>query len=513
VKVKPWDFSQPVVIPSAPVDLWPSVNMGREVEYAPVGLTEKQSLGCVAEIIKTVKGLVASAPRDPETPQDVFTPVGRIYPELAVLLEIAGPTCVSPEALAWTHEAALSLLRTASSRLGDDGRATFAHTPSDYGDMLQSSAIAHSTGCHLNFHSHQPLNEAKLRQFASIASALNIVFGPGGLTCPPGGRLRICCDARADHVHQLFARSAHNLAPKPFFLLRDEPWADAPSYRLQIAAFGAPRSPVCSWLQAGLLQLAFRQVLMENAAPWPIDDPIVALRAAPDQLLSPAGLWRNWGRRPLTKLEVANKTIKWLSKLGMQQAPDEASAARIESMCMLAIDVAKANAAPSGGLPTAPSDIAIKTYLLNRIARMHGFADVSDLSTQYARYAVVDGSVGRALDAMIVVDALFHSTCDRYSTYEMAAREGVFLKPEFGRPLDIANSPQLPGGVARRDRVRAALLSARTGDKRISHCDWTGLTTENGRFIHLPNPWSGMAESEKCVEFTGMMLESGRRAS
>jgi hypothetical protein len=506
VKARPRGFSEPVVIPATPVDLWPSVNMGREVEFAPVGMTESQAAGRVVEILETVKGLIPNAPRDPQFPQDVFTPLGRIYAELTVLLEIAGPTCISPEAVACTYEAAFSLLRTAGSLQGPDGPAVFTHTPSDYGDVLGSSASAHSTGCHLSFHSHQPLDEGKLRQFASIVSTLNIVFGPGGLTCPLGDRIRICCDPRADHVSQLFAQSAHGLSPKPFFLIRDEPWAEAPAWRLQIAAFGAPRSPVCSWLQAGLLQLAFRQVLMEDATPWPIDNPIAALRAAPDELLYPSLFWGSWGRKPHTKLEVAIKTVKWLSKHGMQQAPDEATAARIESMCLLAIDVARANVISSDDLPTAPSDIAIKTYLLNRVARMHGFADVSELGRQYSRYPETGGSVGRALETMITVDALFHSTCDQYSTYEMAAREGVFVKPEFEHPVELADLPQLPGGVARRDRTRAALLSAGRDGQRISTCNWTGLTMQNGRVIHLPNPWSGMAVSEMPVGFMGTTL-------
>lgn len=487
--------------------------MGREVEFAPVGMSEGQAAKRVVDVMGRVRHLVPNAPRDPLVPQDIFTPVGRIYAELTVLLEIAGPTCISPEALAWTHEAALSVLRTAESPVADGEQGTFAHTPSDYGDMLHSSASAHSTGCHLNFHSYQPLGEEKLRQFASMISVLNIVFGPGGLSFAHGDRLWICCDPRADHVHQLFGGAAHNQAPKPFFLLRDESWAESPAWRLQIAAFGAPRSPVCAWLQAGLLQLAFRQVLMEHTTPCPIDDPIKALRAAPNQFLWPAGLWRSWRTRPLTKLQAAIKIIKWLSRHGMRQAPNEAAAARIESMCLLAIDVANANANPSNGLPTAPSDIAIKTYLLNRVARMNGFADVSDLGSQCVRYPAADGSMGRALDAMIVVDALFNSICDRYSTYEMAAREGVFVKPEFERPVDITDLSRLPGGVARRDRARAALLTAQTAGERICHCDWTELAMENGRFIALPNPWSGVAEPQRPLEFMGIVLESERRAS
>jgi hypothetical protein len=499
VTAGPRDFSQPVIIPATPLDLWPSVNMGREVELAPVGLGECQAAGRVIEILETVRGLIPNALRDPQVRQDIFTPVGRIYAELTVLLEIAGPTCTSPEAVVSTYEAALSLLRVANSRQPDDGKATFAHTPSDYADVFCSSTCAHSTGCHLNFHAHQSLDERKLRQFASIVCTLNVVFGPGGLTYPLGDRIRICCDPRADHVHQLFGSSAHNLAPKPFFLIRNESWAEAPACRLQIAAFGAPRSPVCGWLQAGLLQLAFRQVLMENAAPWMIDNPIEALRAAPDQPLSFSSHWAGWRRKPLTKLEVAIKTIKWLSKLGMQQAPDETTATRIESMCLLAMDVARANAIASDGPPTAPSDIAIKTYLFNRVARMHGFANVSELGRRYSQYRQVDSSAVRALEALITVDALFHSISDQYSTYEMAARTGVFVEPRFERPLEIADLPRLPGGVARRDRVRAALLSARTIGERIIHCDWTGLTMESGRMIHLPNPWSGMPELERPV--------------
>lgn len=501
------DFSRPIVIPSAPVDLWPSVNMGREVEFAPVGQTQEQAAKRVVEIMESVKRLIPSAPRDPQAPQDVFTPLGRIYPELGVLLEIAGPTCYSPEALAWTYEAAFSLLRTAGSPLCNGGRATFAHTPSDYAEVLYSSVVAHSTGCHLNFHCHQSLDQEKLRRFAGIASALNIVFGPGGLTRPSGDRPRICCDPRADHVQQLFGQSAHNIAPKPFFLLRDEPCAEAPASRLQIAAFGAPRSPVCSWLQAGLLQLAFRQVLMEDTPGWPIDDPIRVLRASPDQLFYPAGFWRNWPRSPLTKLDMAIKIIHCLRKLGVRLAPDEAAAARVESMCLLAIEVAKANAVPSDRLPVAPSDIAIKTYLFNRVARMHGFADVSELAGQYVQHPAVDGSVGRALDAMIVVDALFHSVRDAYSTYEMAAREGVFVKPEFERPLRIADLRQLPGGVARRDRVRAALLSEGTDGERVRQCDWTTVSMQNGRLIDLPNPWSGLAECRRRMRFMSMLVE------
>lgn len=503
----PSDFSQPIVIPSAPVDLWPSVNMGREVEFAPVGLTQKEAAGCVVEIMESVKRLIPSAPRDPQAPQDIFTPFGRIYPELKVLLEIAGPTCYSPEALAWTYEAAFSLLRTAGSQLCNGGRATFAHTPSDYANVLDSSAVTHSTGCHLNFHCDRPLDEGKLRRFAGIGSALNIVFGPGGLTCLPGGCLRICCDPRAAHVQELVGGAAHDQAPKPFFLFRDEPWAEAPASRLQVAAFGAPRSPVCSWLQAGLLQLAFRQVLMENTTPWPIDDPIWVLGAAPDQLLYPAGFWRHWTKGTLTKLEAAIKIIHWLREHGMRQAPDEAAASRVESMCLLAIKVAKANAMPSEGLPVAPSDIAIKTYLFNRVARMHGFADIWELEAQYAQHPEVDGSAGRALDAMIVVDALFHSVCDPYSTYETAAREGVFVKPEFERPIRIADLPQLPGGVARRDRVRAALLSAGTDGERVRQCDWTSVAMQNGRFIDLPNPWSGSAKCGRRVKSVGVMVE------
>jgi hypothetical protein len=102
------------------------------------------------------------------------------------------------------------------------------------------------------------------------------------------------------------------------------------------------------------------------------------------------------------------------------------------------------------------------------------------------------GCQGAKLDDEEDVDQTDFSVFQRCLHGEMATREGVFLKPAFEQLVEIADLPRLPGGVARRDRRRAALLSAGTNGERISRCDWAGLTTEIGSFIHLPNPCSGM---------------------
>jgi len=497
------DFAQPVMIPCAPTDTWPPVYVGREVEYTPLGLGGARARERVLGIIDAVKRILPHAPHDSQVPSDIFTPLGRMYVELTVLLEVASPTCLSATALAWSHEAAMAVLGRACTAPHPYGPVVLAHTPSDYGDLLGISRVARSLGCHLNLLSHRPLTLVELHHLATLISGLNVVFGPGGLSSTPNGRLRISCDPRADHVQQLVSQTAHDDAPKPVFIMRSESWAEGPAWRLQVAALGAPRSPVSTWLQAGLLQLALHQILLGRHPPIQVENVIDAFRCGPTGFVSLGATWPRWGRRRQTKLGLAVRTIQWLQENSMEQAADAAAAERIESMCRLAIDIARANAKPGHKLPTAPSDIAIKTHVLNRAAQLNGFSGVSELGSEYAARALDDRSLRQAVEALIVVDALFHSTSDRHSTYEAAARAGLFVKPRFEAPLDVEDPQRLPAGIAMRDRHRAILLGAPADQDRIGSCEWSHLTLASGRTIPLPNPWSGVAGLEP-VEAAGV---------
>jgi hypothetical protein len=443
-----------------------------------------------AQLIPSKPHFIFGRPHLSEIVCDFFTPIGRIYQEMHEFVEWAGPTCRSGEAAAWANEAAVEALGRVTLSIA--GRpVVLCHTPSDYNDRTSDGrGPPHSTGCHFNMLSPRQLDGDDALAFAAMVSPLNVVFGPGGLTWSAEGGPRLSCDPRAYHVGCFVSSAAHGERPKPFLLARHEPYARPPFERLQCVAFGAPRSPLSSWLQAELLPWALRAVLARQTPPWCVADPIAALRAAPDEPVSLKRTWRGQTKL-ISKAELAVETVSWLAEFAENRVVGPEAARRIACVHELSVQAAAALAAGTAQPPVFPTDIAIKRVLLDRAARSHGFADLSDIACTSAR-SPADPKVRAAVDALIVADILFSSPSRQHSTYELAARNGLFVRPRFEQPVDLRDLTRLPMGISQRDRVRASLLLDSSRRDSVRSCDWDHLYTSDGIVIQLADPWSDL---------------------
>jgi hypothetical protein len=481
--------AQTILIPSEPCD-WPQdIYIGKEVEFTPVGGRGPSRSEVAGAFVRRLAQVIPSSLRSPGSHCDIFTPLGRIYQEMSEFVEVAGPTCRSGEAVAWAFEAAMEALSRVM--VGGNGQAAvLCHTPSDYNDHLsRGEGPAHSTGCHFNMLTPS-LNIDQVRAFVALTSPLNAVFGPGGWTWSPQGAPRFSCDPRAYHVARLVGGAAHGDGAKPYLLFRNEPYACPPLERVQCAAFGAPRSPLSSWLQAELLPMALRAALAGGSPPWCAVDPITILRAGPRE---PIALKAPWParRKLVTKAALAEETILWLTEFaeGCALRPD--AFRRVARIRELGVQAARAGAATAAQPPLFPTDIAIKQGLFDRAVQACGFADLSELDRACTACAG-DGNVRRAVDTLILTDVFFSSPSCRHSTYELAGRSALFVRPRFEHPIDLHNLSRLPAGVARRDRIRASLLASPGGQGNVCFCDWDQLHTGDGTVMSFPDPWSDL---------------------
>jgi hypothetical protein len=485
---------QPIRIPQEPCSWGAGIYMGKEVEFTPVGDYRLARSILARKLFLQLIGKIPHAPHAPHAAHaadvecDIFTPLGRFYVEMSEFIEVAGPTCQSAEAVAWAGEMAFECLQDVA--LPVNGKlVVLCHTPSDYGNYSSpDGGQAHSTGCHINLLCPRPLDPSELEGFAALVSPLNLVFGPGGLSWSDG-RLRFSCDPRADHVKCLVGASAHGGAPKPFVMLRDEPFAQSPNQRLQFTAFGSPRSPVSAWLQAELLTQAFALMLDKQRPPWRVVEPIQALRAGPND---PIALTRPWPKRSrsIEKAELAVKTVKWLAERSAARLAGPSAAGRIALVRDLSIDAVTAACQSGSTPPLFPTDIVVKQALFDRVARMHKFNDLTHIAKHSAtRHGQADTKT--ALDAIIITDVLFGTPARQQSTYELAHRCGLFVRPEFDYPVDLADLSQLPAGIAPRDATRARLIAKPKSPRdAVLCCEWSHLTTGDSVKIALPNPWS-----------------------
>lgn len=476
------------VIPSAPCAWQQDLYFGREVELVPVGVGGVPRVEVASRFVGALARLLPSKPHSPEIRYDVFTPVGRIYQEMHEFVELAGPTCRSGEAVAWAYEATLEALsRVAVSAAGRT--VVLCHTPSDYNDRTsRGQGRAHSTGCHFNMLSPRQLDGHEAHAFAALVSPLNAIFGPGGLTWSPDGALRFCCDPRAGHVVPLVNAIAHGEGPKPFLLARHEPYARPPFERLQCVAFGAPRSPLSSWLQAELLPWALRAVLARQTPPWCVADPIQALRAAPDEavLLKCTSSGRSTS---IAKAELAAQTVVWLAEFAETCVAGPEGAARIGCVRQLSLQAAAASADGTAQPPVVPTDIAIKRILFDRVAQTCGFADLAEIGCRAQAASSGDGDAAKAEEKLVVADVLFSSPSRPQSTYELAGRCGLFVRPRFEHPIQLPELVPLPAGIAPRDCARASLVAGLISGKSTRFCDWDWCVSEDGTTIQLPDPW------------------------
>ena len=264
---------QPIRIPQEPCSWGSGVYVGKEVEFTPVGGRRYSRHALAQGLLLELAKRIPNVPALPDAQYDLFTPLGRFYVEMGEFVEVAGPTCRSAEAVAWAFEMAFEGLKDVTLS-GAGQPVVLCHTPSDYANYSSAGrGPAHSTGCHLNLLCPRPFAADELESFAALVSPLNVVFGPGGLTWSHGAP-QYSCDPRADHVQRIVGNAAHGSAPKPFVMLRDEPFAQPPNQRLQVTAFGSPRSPVSVWLQAELLTQALAAVVDRQYPRWRAVDPI-----------------------------------------------------------------------------------------------------------------------------------------------------------------------------------------------------------------------------------------------
>jgi hypothetical protein len=480
--------SQTILIPHEPCPWQEDIYVGKEVEFTPVGCRGAGRAEFAGTFVRQLAQVIPSRPHSPDTLCDFFTPLGRVYQEMSEFLELGGPTCRSGEAVAWAYEA--SLMAMSRVVVGGNGQAVvLCHTPSDYNNRPSSGGHAHSTGCHFNMLLPRSLGIDEICMLAGLTSPLNAVFGPGGLTWSGDGRMKFCCDPRADHVSRLAGSAAHG-GPKPFFLFRDEPHASAPYERLQCVAFGSPRSPLSSWLQAELLPLALRAVLAHRSPPWYVENPLQALRASPHEPVT-LKQGRPGRDQSMSKAELAAATVQWLTEFAAGCALGPNVADRMARIRHLGVEAAVNSAAAGTHLPVFSTDIAIKRTLLDRTAQTRGFAGLHDVACAIAR-APADKNIRGTVDAMIVADVLFSSPSQKHSTYELAAQSGLFTRPQFEQPIDLCNLAHLPAGIARRDRVRASLLAGSDRGRGICFCDWDHLCMNDGTTIRLSDPWSDL---------------------
>jgi hypothetical protein len=474
------DCRRPIRIPGNSCCLGDAIYSGVELELVPIGVHGMARHRSAVSLLGQVRSLLPSRPSHPEAELDIFSPPARFYLEMGEFVEVAGVTCKSPEAVPWLQEAAFSVLRRTS--VTANGRpVVLCHTPTDYSDYSSGGeGPAHSAGSHANLLCRRSFDSDEFAMLASVLYPLNTVFGPGGITWS-NRTPRFTCDPRADHVTRLVAGRAHGDSPKPFILRRDEPLAESPFERIQIVAFGGPRSPVSSWLRAELLTWALRAVHHRDKPPFYVLEPLKTLRAAPDARV------RIKRRRlhAVTKTQLAIETVCWLADSARKHAADASAVRRVERIRELGCTAAEASAAPLGESPVFPTDISIKRFLFDRIAQGHGFTNLAELCRAWSAKPA-DGNAKSTMDAVVVND-IFFSSCDaNHSSYEHAARAGVFLRPEFAHAIDIHNLARLPEGVCRRAQIRAAMLAA--GD--IEYCNWNSLITTDGVSTTLPNPWS-----------------------
>jgi hypothetical protein len=477
---------------------------GLETEFCIAGSSTQpaEAATMAGRIVECLRHILPSAATDPPAgtqagAYDIMTPLGRVYRELNCLIELAGPTCRSAEALAWAYEAGLDAINRALGTLGPGTPALFythpttptlLHTPTDYADWLAEGQPAHSLASHLNlFWEERVPTWHEAENLARYLAPLNCVFGPGGLSREGG--LRFSCDPRAEHIWQLVAGAAHDAAAinKPFFLTREEAHGGGPSaYRLQIAAFGGARSPVSNWLKATLFVVAQTAVLAQRLAPFS-DDPLPLLKApANGTFLATIGTGRSRRTCLRTKAEIAVETIKCLRKFAERAAPDGASAERTVQACDLATQAAFASATSSPEAHIA-TDVCIKRALLDRVARDCGFDGLGGLGRAVTQWPPTDAMIRHALQSIILADAFFSTPDPAVSTYKLAARLGLFAEPRFELPIDSA---QLPEGVATRDRARAHLLNDPVCRSRIQRCSWTSIVTNDRTYVL--DPWSDL---------------------
>ncbi len=470
----------PVRIPSEPCCLGEAIHSGVELELVPIGVHGMARQRAAVNVLTQIQALLPSRASRPEAVMDIFTPLARFYLEMGEFVEVAGVTCESPEAVPWLLEAAFLVLGRTGVTIRDRP-VPLCHTPTDYNNYTSCGEwIAHSAGSHANLLCRRALGADEFAQLASILCPLNVVFGPGGLTWSEERVPRFSCDPRADHVAHLVACQAHGESRKPFILCRNEPLAERPSVRIQIVGFGGTRSPVSSWLRAELLTWALRAVQHREKPPVLALEPLSALRAAPQTRI-------NVKRRrshAVAKSQVAIDTICWLADSAGKRATDAVAVERVQYIRKLACAAVHAAVTPDPQPPVLPTDIVVKRFLFDRIAQQHGFADLETLCAQAT--PVAGERVKSTMDAVIVNDILFSSSEPNLSSYEHAARAGVFLRPEFAFVLNDPDLARLPPGVCSRARTRAAMLVA--GD--LQYCNWNTLITKDGGSKDLPNPWS-----------------------
>jgi len=511
---------QAVTIPVEPIKWRSPIYRGRETEYAPLLPKGAEWRGRLLEagISKVIGRLFALAPsclhasrdrlswliaeltselerpyglhRRTQCPLSIHVAgMGRVYCEMGRLLEVAGPTCVSGEAVAWAFELGIRLLRKVCLEMeGENVLTRFVSTPSDYASFYTEGASpSHSTGCHFNisYSRDGELTNGELELLTQLLCPLGLVFGPGGLDLRPRHR-RFCCDPRALHVERAVGGSAHDEG-KPLILLRDETHGASQRGRIQITGFGGPRSPLSTWLQAELIPLSLQAVLDKAKPPVVARCPREVLRAQANETIK--------ARRPntvvpmrLTKKELALVTCEWLlDEVAKKHVSTQSDADRLTLLNEL---VHAAIEASSGDIkvPVVPTDVAMKRVIFNVLAQNDGFDSLESVFEACSKRGR-SKKAKEVLERMIVADVLFTCACD--STYDWLMEAGLAWPIKFEREPDISclgrGSQALVPGISERDKCRADLLVRTPGP--VIAC-WDAIVMSDGRQINLPNPWS-----------------------
>jgi len=476
--------ARPVEIPWEPCRWKTAIYVGKEVEFALVGVVGGVRRLFASEFMQRLARKVRGRPRCPDADErDFFAGyLGRWYQEMGEFFEAAGPTCVSGETVSRVFEETMELLSDVV--LEASGRpVVLACTPTDYKDFAsQGAASPSSTGMHLCVLSPRALDAQELVAFADLLAPLNAVFGPGGLAFSRGVP-HWCDDPRARHVKLVSAGCAYGESPKPIFLLRNEHFAPTPSYRVQVTGFGNPRSPVVSWIQTDLVSLALRATLAGKTFPWRSEDPVATLRAEPHAMIR-VRRGRPGRATSKRKTDIAADTVAWLTGDFGEECVEAESIPRIRLLRTLSMRALTANSEP-GEPPVFPTDISVKKLLFDEVARMHGFDGFHALARARSDGTSPDHT-NKTLEAMIVADVLFSSPSREHSTYEAACRAGLFVRPEFEQPVGPRDPAQIPPGICPRDRLRAELLAA----DEVLHCDWDEIRFRDGSTARLPAPWT-----------------------
>ncbi len=217
-------------------------------------------------------------------------------------------------------------------------------------------------------------------------------------------------------------------------------------------------------------------------------DPLTTLRADPYEtiVLKTPGLGK---KHSFSKAELAAETVHWLAEFAEGCALGPETAGRIARIRELGVDAARASA-PGAVQPFVfPTDIAIKRSLFDRTAQARGFADLSEVGRACVARPT-DRKARGAVDALVIADVFFSSPNRQYSTYELASRSALFVRPQFERPLDLHDLSRLPAGVSPRDCIRASLLTDPSRQGGVRFCDWDHLCMNDGIVLQLANPWS-----------------------